>query len=246
MKKIDFPDGEPRCAAASRGARDACRSRRLSARRPVARRSTTGSTDGGDNQRTGWNKQREDAHEGQRQEPEAALEARDREPGAGAALAHAGARRRSAEHAGGHASRWASSPASPTTSTRSTSRPERSSGRSTGTTRRRQAAGGGGRRWQRRRIPRSLGFLQPGGSSDTPVIGPPDAQGRRPIYFVTGDGMLHMLNAATGERSPAVVHVPHGQGLEPESRRATCSGWPTPTRATRSRRSGSTIRSTRS
>jgi outer membrane protein assembly factor BamB len=47
--------------------------------------------------------------------------------------------------------------------------------------------------------PAHLGFLQPGGSSDTPVIGPADAQGRRPLYFVTGDGMLHILNAATGE-----------------------------------------------
>src|SRR5262249_58627065 len=47
--------------------------------------------------------------------------------------------------------------------------------------------------------PRHLGFLRPGGSSDTPVIGPPDAQGRRPLYFVTGDGMLHILNAADGE-----------------------------------------------
>lgn len=46
--------------------------------------------------------------------------------------------------------------------------------------------------------PKRLGFLQPGGSSDTPVIGPPDAQGRRPVYFVTGDGMLHTLNAADG------------------------------------------------
>jgi outer membrane protein assembly factor BamB len=43
-----------------------------------------------------------------------------------------------------------------------------------------------------------LGFLRPGGSSDTPVIGPPDAQGRRALYFVTGDGMLHILNAAEG------------------------------------------------
>src|SRR5262245_10159841 len=33
--------------------------------------------------------------------------------------------------------------------------------------------------------PAHLGFLRPGGSSDTPVIGPPDAQGRRPVYFVT-------------------------------------------------------------
>src|SRR3982750_3133128 len=47
--------------------------------------------------------------------------------------------------------------------------------------------------------PRHLGFLRPGGSSDTPVIGPPDTQGRRPLYFVTGDGMLHTLNASTGE-----------------------------------------------
>ena len=46
--------------------------------------------------------------------------------------------------------------------------------------------------------PKRLGFLQPGGSSDTPVIGPADAQGRRPVYFVTGDGMLHVLNAADG------------------------------------------------
>ncbi len=46
--------------------------------------------------------------------------------------------------------------------------------------------------------PAHLGFLRPGGSSDTPVIGPPDAQGRRPVYFVTGDGMLHILNAADG------------------------------------------------
>jgi outer membrane protein assembly factor BamB len=55
--------------------------------------------------------------------------------------------------------------------------------------------GGGGAQPQ---DPKHLGFLQPGGSSDTPVIGPADAQGRRPVYFVTGDGMLHILNAADG------------------------------------------------
>ena len=60
----------------------------------------------------------------------------------------------------------------------------------------RRGGGGGGAQPQ---DPAHLGFLQPGGSSDTPVVGPPDAQGRRPIYFVTGDGMLHILNAATGE-----------------------------------------------
>ncbi len=57
---------------------------------------------------------------------------------------------------------------------------------------------GGGRGQQQPSDPRHLGFLRPGGSSDTPVIGPADAQGRRPIYFVTGDGMLHILNAADG------------------------------------------------
>src|SRR3982074_1580563 len=50
--------------------------------------------------------------------------------------------------------------------------------------------------------PAHLGFLRPGGSSDTPVVGPPDAQGRRPVYFVTGDGMLHIVNAADGPDLP--------------------------------------------
>lgn len=59
--------------------------------------------------------------------------------------------------------------------------------------------GGGGGGQGQPPDPAHLGFLRPGGSSDTPVIGPADAQGRRPIYFVTGDGMLHILNAATGE-----------------------------------------------
>jgi hypothetical protein len=59
--------------------------------------------------------------------------------------------------------------------------------------------GGGGGAGRGPQNPASLGFLQPGGSSDVPVIGPPDGQGRRPIYFVTGDGVLHTLNAATGD-----------------------------------------------
>ena len=60
------------------------------------------------------------------------------------------------------------------------------------------AGRGGGAAAPHRRIRSKLGFLQPGGSSDTPVIGPADAQGRRPVYFVTGDGMLHIVNAADG------------------------------------------------
>jgi len=62
---------------------------------------------------------------------------------------------------------------------------------------------------------RKIGFLRPGGSSDTPVIGPPDAQGRRPVYFVTGDGMLHILNLATGEdlQPSFMYHVGKGWSL---------------------------------
>src|SRR5438477_1081199 len=63
--------------------------------------------------------------------------------------------------------------------------------------------------------PRHLGFLRPGGSSDTPAIGPPDAQGRRPLYFITGDGMLHILDTATGEdlQPPFMFHVGKGWSL---------------------------------
>ena len=83
--------------------------------------------------------------------------------------------------------------------------------------------------------PRKLGFLQPGGSSDTPVIGPADAQGRRAVYFVTGDGMLHIVNAATGEdlEPPYMFHT--GKGWSLRSTAARC-GWRTPTPASRSRR----------
>jgi outer membrane protein assembly factor BamB len=49
------------------------------------------------------------------------------------------------------------------------------------------------------RDPAHLNFLNPGGSSDTPVIGPADPNGKRPVYFVDGGGMLHVLNLADGE-----------------------------------------------
>ena len=60
-----------------------------------------------------------------------------------------------------------------------------------------------------------LGFLRPGGSSDTPVLGPPDAQGHRKIYFVTGDGMLRILDAATGQDAEPsyMLHVGKGWSL---------------------------------
>jgi outer membrane protein assembly factor BamB len=79
----------------------------------------------------------------------------------------------------------------------------------------RPAGRGGGFGGAANQDPRRLGFLQPGGSSDTPVIGPADAQGRRPVYFVTGDGMLHILNAATGEdlQPPYMFHTGKGWSL---------------------------------
>ena len=86
--------------------------------------------------------------------------------------------------------------------------------RAAGRTRRRRRAA------TPRRIRARLGFLQPGGSSDTPVIGPADAQGRRPVYFVTGDGMLHIVNAATGEdlEPPYMFHTGKGWSLTLEGR----------------------------
>ncbi len=50
-----------------------------------------------------------------------------------------------------------------------------------------------------RRTRRVLGSCGPAGAATSPSSVPPDGQGRRPIYFVTGDGIMHTLNAATGE-----------------------------------------------
>jgi outer membrane protein assembly factor BamB len=72
--------------------------------------------------------------------------------------------------------------------------------------------GGGGGAPAQPQDPAHLGFLRPGGSSDTPVIGPADTQGRRPVYFVTGDGMLHTLNAATGEEIQPAFMFHTGKG----------------------------------
>jgi len=43
--------------------------------------------------------------------------------------------------------------------------------------------------------------LCPGGQTASPVIGPPDSQGRRTVYALAGDGQLHFLNAADGEET---------------------------------------------
>jgi len=78
------------------------------------------------------------------------------------------------------------------------------------------AGGAGGQgRGRGPQNPAALGFLQPGGSSDVPVIGPADGQGRRPLYFVTGDGVMHTLNAATGDdlEPPFAFHTGKGWSL---------------------------------
>ena len=106
----------------------------------AARRSTTGLTDGGDNQRTGWNKQEKTLTKDNVKNLKLLWKL---ETGNQVRALHSlmpvlvvGQLR----HAGGRRNRSGSSPASPTTSMRSTSTPARSSGRSTGTIRRRPAA----------------------------------------------------------------------------------------------------------
>jgi len=48
------------------------------------------------------------------------------------------------------------------------------------------------------KTPATLNFLDPGGSSDTPVIGEAQQDGKRPVYFADGGGTLHILNLADG------------------------------------------------
>lgn len=46
---------------------------------------------------------------------------------------------------------------------------------------------------------RHYNFLNPGGSTDVPVIGEPDGNGVRPIFVIDGGGNLHTLSDVTGE-----------------------------------------------
>jgi outer membrane protein assembly factor BamB len=58
------------------------------------------------------------------------------------------------------------------------------------------------------KTPATLNFLEPGGSSDTPVIGEAQQDGKRPVYFVDGGGTLHILNLADGsDLKPPVFFV---------------------------------------
>jgi hypothetical protein len=60
--------------------------------------------------------------------------------------------------------------------------------------------------------PAHLNFLGPGGSSDTPTIGPKDSQGRWPVYWADGGGNLHTLNLADGTELQPTVPFATGKG----------------------------------
>ena len=52
--------------------------------------------------------------------------------------------------------------------------------------------------------------LCPGGQTAAPVIGPPDASGKRVVYALAGDGQLHFLNVADGEETRPSVKFGFG------------------------------------
>lgn len=60
------------------------------------------------------------------------------------------------------------------------------------------------------KTPKTLNFLEPGGSSDTPVIGPVQ-DGKWPVYFVDGGGVLHILSLADGTDLKPAVTVEKGK-----------------------------------
>jgi hypothetical protein len=55
--------------------------------------------------------------------------------------------------------------------------------------------------------------LCPGGQTATPVIGPAQPSGARPVYALAGDGALHTLDLATGEETspPIPFGYPNGK-----------------------------------
>jgi outer membrane protein assembly factor BamB len=52
--------------------------------------------------------------------------------------------------------------------------------------------------------------LCPGGQTATPIIGPPDASGKRTLYALAGDGNLHFINVADGEENTPAVKFSFG------------------------------------
>ena len=172
-------------------------------------------TDGGDNQRTGWNRNEKTLTKDNVKNLKLLWKTSDRQPGPRAALADAGARRRAAEHAGGHeAGRLSSAGISDNLYAFDVE---------TGKMLWQKhwdyppppAAGGGGGRANEPRIRRTSASSGPAAAATRRSSVRADAQGRRPIYFVTGDGMLHTLNAATGEdlQPPYMFHTGKGWAL---------------------------------
>jgi outer membrane protein assembly factor BamB len=55
--------------------------------------------------------------------------------------------------------------------------------------------------------------LCPGGQTATPIVGPPDSNGERTLYAMSGDGMLHSLSVANGEdlAPPVKFGFPNGK-----------------------------------
>ena len=88
-------------------------------------------------------------------------------------------------------------------STRSTRNRAAFSGRSTTRTKLDGATGGD---------PAHVNFIAPGGSSATPVIAAEDRAGRRPVYFLAGDGMVHPVNLSDGEELQAPFMFKRNKG----------------------------------
>jgi outer membrane protein assembly factor BamB len=59
--------------------------------------------------------------------------------------------------------------------------------------------------------PKHNNFLQPGGSSDTPVIGPADASGDRTLYVDDGGGNLHSIDIVSGEDEKPTTQIGHSK-----------------------------------
>ena len=127
-------------------------------------------TDGGDNQRTGWNRNEKILTKDNVKNLKLLWKIRDRQPGPGAAFADAGAGRRPAEHA----ERTASRSAIVNGISDNLYAFDVEAGKILWQKHWDYAApaAGGGPPASANPDPAHLGFLRPGGSSDTPVIGP--------------------------------------------------------------------------
>jgi outer membrane protein assembly factor BamB len=52
-----------------------------------------------------------------------------------------------------------------------------------------------------------LNFLNPGGTTDTPAVGPADASGHRKLYIIDGGGQLHTIDVSTGKDVKPIVQT---------------------------------------